>query len=67
MPVKAVGERRGDCRHYSACLSHASALNWPGFTCGACPGYVPGETRREMLLRLCGSRVGEAVIHLERE
>jgi len=66
-PENAIGDRRDDCAQYGHCLGHASALNWPGFRCGACPGYVPGETRAEMLIKLCGSRVGDAVIHLERD
>ena len=66
-PQPTQGDRRDDCLNYTRCLDHASTLNWPGFTCGACPGYQPGETRDAMLVKLCSSRFGDAVIHLERE
>ena len=47
LQIKEISEhRKEECIHYDTCLSEASALLWPSFSCKECMNYCADTEHR---------------------
>ncbi|MBN2339841.1 MAG: hypothetical protein JXX29_12305 [Deltaproteobacteria bacterium] len=59
--IQEINEhRKDDCVHYDTCLTEASALLWPSFSCKDCSNYSCSSRRMISYERACTPLAWEA-------
>lgn len=59
--IQEISEhRKDDCVHYDTCLTEASALLWPSFSCKDCSNYACSSRRMMSYERACTPLAWEA-------